>query len=131
MFVINHYVSAFQRYADFGGRSTRSEFWCFVAINLVVMFFCGYADGSFGFKPPFEAFMADYGPISLVYLLVVTVPYIAVCLRRLRDAGFSGWWLVTGLLPFLGFLILLFLFVQKSSVEVPVAAAQGGVDLSA
>ena len=34
---MNWYVQAFQKYAEFNGRSRRSEYWYFVLINALVI----------------------------------------------------------------------------------------------
>ncbi|MGH8611865.1 MAG: DUF805 domain-containing protein, partial [Gammaproteobacteria bacterium] len=39
---------------------------------------------------------------------------IAVSVRRLHDSGKSGWWLLIGLVPLLGAIMLLVFMVQDS-----------------
>ncbi|MGH2489623.1 MAG: DUF805 domain-containing protein, partial [Candidatus Limnocylindria bacterium] len=49
--------------------------------------------------------------IAIAYLLLVLVnliPYLAVSVRRLHDTGRSGWWLLLTLVPFGGFILLVF-----------------------
>ena len=41
--------------------------------------------------------------------LVVLIPWIAACTRRLRDAGLNPWWQLISLAPVAGFLVLLWL----------------------
>ncbi len=50
--------------------------------------------------------------------LVVLLPWIAACTRRLRDAGLSVWWQLISLVPIAGILVLLYLltFPTQSSV---------------
>jgi hypothetical protein len=45
-----------------------------------------------------------------------------VGVRRLHDTGRSGWWLLIGLIPFVGWIILLVFFVQDSQSGQPARA---------
>ena len=49
------------------------------------------------------------------WVLGVIVPTIAVGIRRLHDIDKPGWWLLIGLVPFVGGLILIYFFVQKGT----------------
>ena len=42
------------------------------------------------------------------------IPNLAVAVRRLHDTGRSGWWLLIGLIPIIGFVVLLYFFVLDS-----------------
>lgn len=42
--------------------------------------------------------------VTYFYALIVFLPNLAVTIRRLHDLGFSGWWLLAGLIPFVGLL---------------------------
>ncbi|ELR64794.1 Hypothetical protein C942_01882 [Photobacterium marinum] len=55
------------------------------------------------------------GAIGAVYSLIVLVPAIAVGVRRLHDTGRTGWWMLIGLIPLIGFLVLLYFFVLDSN----------------
>ena len=75
---------AAQRWPDFEGRASRSEFWfAFLAVGLVA----GAA----------TVLDERYGALAL---LVCLVPLVAVATRRLRDAGQSPWWQLLALVPF-------------------------------
>ena len=58
-----------------------------------------------------------YGPIYGIYALVMILPSLAVAARRLHDIGKSGWFLLLGLIPVVGGLILLYFMVQPSKPE--------------
>ena len=51
-------------------------------------------------------------------LLIFAIPYIiaslTISIRRLHDSDRSGWWLLVGLIPLAGSLILLVLFLMPS-----------------
>ena len=83
-------------YANFSGRARRREFWMFTLIHsliggaLYLLFIL--TSGIFSKDTPS---MSPVGIIFLVLLsiygLATLVPTIAVTVRRLHDAGFSGW----------------------------------------
>jgi len=98
------FLLAWQRGADFSGRSRRKEYWYFQLFNAVVMIFLGL----------FAAAFSDQGkpatiPFGLmfVYAFVLFVPALSVTIRRLHDIGKSGWWYFIAFIPFIGGLILL------------------------
>ena len=92
-----------KKYAEFNGRARRSEYWYFVLFNFIVSLGLGMVDAFTG-----------VGFLNYVYSLAVIIPGIAVSIRRLHDTGRSGWWLLVGLIPFIGWIILIVFFVQES-----------------
>jgi uncharacterized membrane protein YhaH (DUF805 family) len=86
----------FQKYATFSGRASRSEFWWWALANVIVvtvlyvlMFVLAFA----GRTPDGEPGMGLIVPTVLlvVFALAVVIPTIAVTVRRLHDAGYTGW----------------------------------------
>ncbi|MDY0077004.1 MAG: DUF805 domain-containing protein [Bacteroidales bacterium] len=57
---------------------------------------------------------AGSGPISGIYSLALIIPSLAVAVRRLHDVGKSGWMILIGLIPLIGFIWLLVLMVTDS-----------------
>ena len=51
------------------------------------------------------------GLLSLALLL----PILAVTARRLHDIGKSGWLMLIGLIPLIGWLLLIYWYVQPSA----------------
>jgi uncharacterized membrane protein YhaH (DUF805 family) len=45
--------------------------------------------------------------LSGIYGLAVLIPTLAVSVRRLHDIDRSGWWILIGLVPLLGVIVLL------------------------
>ena len=76
---------AFKNFANFKGRSTRSEFWYSVLFSFIVgigIWFMGL----------FMSLSAAKG-LSYVVEVIMFVPSTSVGVRRLHDAGKSGWWI--------------------------------------
>jgi len=94
-----------RRGLEFSGTTTRPEFWWFaLGVTLVL----GLA----------TLFVEAAGPLPLrIALLLVLVPWVAACTRRLRDAGLSSWWQLVSLLPVAGMLLLLYLLTYPSKVK--------------
>ena len=51
---------------------------------------------------------------AYLYSIAVFLPGMAVSVRRLHDIGKSGWLLLVGLIPIIGFLYLLVLYCHDS-----------------
>ncbi len=109
---INWYSIGWRRSFDFTGRSRRREFWWFTLVNdaifglLFLMLVSSGASNGQG---------TDYTASSFVITLITLfgiatcVPEVAVYIRRLHDTNRSGWYLLLGLIPFVGGVMLLVL----------------------
>jgi len=108
--------SFWKNYATFKGRARRSEYWfiqLFLVLTNLAAFFIDLAllDGDL------ERIMAmgGGGIVGLVWILATIVPALAVLIRRLHDADKSAWWVLIGLVPFAGGIVLLVFTVQDST----------------
>lgn len=98
--------SVYSNYVTFEGRARRSEYWWFALFYLIVAF----------------VLMGVIGTISdtlgsVLYGLFVLgslLPAIAVQVRRLHDTGKSGWWVLIGLIPLVGAIVLIIFYVGDS-----------------
>ena len=93
-----------RRYADFNGRSRRKEYWMFLLGVLIVAIVLGIIEGVLGLN---GMVAGVYGPLTLLLVLALIVPGIAVQVRRFHDQDKSGWFVLLALIPFLGGLIVL------------------------
>src|SRR4028118_801570 len=100
-----------RRYAEFSGRSRRKEYWMFTLMLVILNVVISLVEGMLGLTGT----IGTYGPITLVVFLAVLVPSIAVGVRRLHDTGRSGWWMLIGLIPILGAIVLLIFFVLEGT----------------
>ncbi len=99
---MNWYISVLKQYAVFSGRAHRTEYWMFVLCNVIVMLLLGMVDELIG---------GDNELISSIYSLAVLLPSLAVAARRLHDTDRSAWWLLLGLIPIIGTLVLIYFMV--------------------
>ena len=94
---------AFNNYADFSGRASRSEFWLFQLLNMFVVLVATALivtrEGG--------TFVVGVGILAF-WVLIAFVPALSVTVRRFHDHNISGWWAVVlyalGLIPYVGVL---------------------------
>ena len=89
------------KYATFGGRASRPEFWWFALFTVVV----GLVTSMFS------------SMLNALATLALLVPSIAVGTRRLHDIGKSGWFQLLALIPIVGGLVLLFFAAQPGEPQ--------------
>ena len=98
------YITVLRKYAVFEGRSTRTEYWGFVAVQWLIGFLLGVIPGivdSVG--SPSSPVGNALAALTTIYSLATIVPSLAVGARRLHDTNRSGWWLLL-VIPGIGFL---------------------------
>lgn len=107
---MNWYFEVLKKYAVFGGRARRKEYWYFTLFNFLAFFMLTFIDGVIG------SFNSEVGIGLLggIYSLAVLIPAIAVSVRRLHDTDRSGWWLFIELIPIIGAIVLFIFMVQDS-----------------
>jgi len=105
------YFAVLKKYAEFGGRAQRAEFWFFQLFNFIVSVGLGVLDGIFFTT---EVLSEGLGPIALIYLIGVFLPTLGVSVRRLHDTGRSGWWFLLYFIPIVGLIVFLVFNVQDS-----------------
>ena len=93
-----------KRYADFSGRSRRKEYWFFVLGIIIAAIILGIVEGIVGLSGMIGGV---YGPLTVIFLLGIIIPSLAVQVRRFHDQDKSGWFILLGLIPFVGGLIVL------------------------
>jgi uncharacterized membrane protein YhaH (DUF805 family) len=84
-----------QKYADFTGRAPRAEYWWYVLAIIVLSIVARIIDNILGMNV-----VGAYGPLSLIVMLGLLVPNLAVSVRRLHDTNRSGWWILLPIIPY-------------------------------
>jgi len=93
------------KYVDFSGRASRSEYWWFALfIILTYVAFVVLASA-----------LPDIASIGvMIFGLGTLLPQIAVGIRRLHDTDKSGWWLLLSIVPVVS-LVLIYFFAIKGT----------------
>lgn len=85
-----------KKFADFEGLATRSEFWWFALFVFIV-----------------NAILSKVSfTLGGIFALAMLVPYLAVGARRLRDTDRNPLWLLIGLVPLVGIIVLIVFWAQ-------------------
>ncbi|MEH7400142.1 MULTISPECIES: DUF805 domain-containing protein [Bacillaceae] len=98
------YLKVLKNYAVFSGRARRTEYWMFFLFNAIITIILSILQS-----------LADIDNLLTgIYGLLTILPSLAVGARRLHDSGRSGWWLLIGIIPVIGTIILLIFFCTDS-----------------
>ena len=95
--------SALTKYVTFSGRARRSEYWFFALASQIASVVASTIDNVLGTQL-----------FTYIVALGLLLPSLAVGIRRLHDTGRSGWWVLIGLVPVVGFIVLIVFYVQDS-----------------
>jgi len=100
---MDYFTDTLKNFAEFSGRATRKQYWMFYLFYIIFAFVTGIVAGIFN---------ADW--LISVYVLVIFIPNISITARRLHDTGRSGWWQLIGIIPLIGWIILIYFLVLDS-----------------
>lgn len=88
------------------GRAGRPEFWWWTLLGLALIAVAAWAETA-PLGTPRGAVLAG---VNLLY----APTWLCTASRRLHDAGHTAWWLLAGLIPVIGWLMLLWWFMAAS-----------------
>jgi uncharacterized membrane protein YhaH (DUF805 family) len=77
------YLEVLKKYVQFEGRARRKEYWYFALFSALFSILLAVAGLALGLRW-----------LQLAYSLAVTLPYLAVSVRRMHDVDKSGWFLL-------------------------------------
>lgn len=97
-------ATCFRKYVVFSGRASRPEYWFFVLFQILVIVVLMIVDAVVG-----------TGVLSTIASLAMFLPSLAVGARRLHDTDKSAWWLLIGLIPLIGPIVLIVFFCQRGT----------------
>lgn len=95
--------SGFEHYVEFDGRASRAAFWWWFLFTILVAIAASILDAVIGIPI-----------LTIVVSLGLILPDLSVSIRRLHDTDRSGWWILIGLIPIIGFIVLLVFYLQGS-----------------
>jgi uncharacterized membrane protein YhaH (DUF805 family) len=103
-------ATCFRKYVDFTGRARRAEYWWFV------LFYCLLV-GALTAVDVTMMINAQIGGslLSSLASLALFLPTLAVAVRRLHDTDRTGWWVLIGLIPLIGWIIYLVFMCQRGT----------------
>ena len=95
--------SCFKNYFNVDSRSSRSEYWYWFLFVLVFSIIVDFLDATIA-GTSWLNYTEVWGPLTIIFNIVIFLPGIAVGVRRLHDVNRSGWWLlisftVIGIIP--------------------------------
>jgi uncharacterized membrane protein YhaH (DUF805 family) len=96
--------SGFDHYVKFDGRASRPAYWWWFLFAILVAIAASIIDAAIG----------SFGVISGIAGLALLLPGLSVAIRRLHDTDHSGWWVLIGLIPIVGFIVLLIFYLRQS-----------------
>ena len=103
--------SGFRNYIGFGGRAARSEYWYWVLFIVLLQIVAWLIDMTlFGFNT------TGVNPIGVLVSLATLLPGIALSVRRLHDVDRLGWWVLLGLIPVIGWIVLIYWACLRGTV---------------
>ena len=104
---LEDFLEALKKYAQFTGRSDRKEFWYFVLLYIGLAVVASILDSIIG------GGSGGFSPVSTLVGLGLFIPSLAVAFRRLHDINKSAWWVLLGLIPLIGTIILIVFYAKK------------------
>lgn len=118
------YAYCFKNFFNFNGRASRSEYWSFTLINIIVYTIFGFLSrwtdtpvpgdvNKVPFVPEDPDLAIIFGSLYFVFSLAIIIPTIAVTVRRLHDRDHSGLWVVAQFIPLLNLVVLIFVLLPS------------------
>jgi uncharacterized membrane protein YhaH (DUF805 family) len=91
---------AFKNAFVYTGRASRSAYWWYALASFIVYVILDFI---------FARAIGGGGGLAIYYILVLANVVVSLPLgvRRLHDINRSGWWLLIGLVPFVGWIVLI------------------------
>ncbi len=110
------FVRFWKKYVTFHGRASRSEFWWWFLANAIIGGVLSAISSIFGSPIVIDngVPVVTYGVAHLPYTvwgLATFIPWLALSWRRLHDTDRSGAWWFIGIVPIVGWIILLVFFL--------------------
>jgi uncharacterized membrane protein YhaH (DUF805 family) len=89
----------------FSGRSSRSEYWWWILAGILFQIICTII-----------AVLGNVG-VAAIFPVLLIPPTTTVIVRRLHDVEKSGWFFLIVLIPIVGILYLIYLFIQEGNMS--------------
>lgn len=90
---------------SFRGRASRSEYWWWILASVLFQIICAII-----------ALLGNIG-IAAIFPVLLIPPTTTAIARRLHDIDKSGWFFLIVLIPIVGILYLIYLFIQEGNMS--------------
>jgi uncharacterized membrane protein YhaH (DUF805 family) len=112
---MNYYTDVLKKYVVFTGRARRKEYWLFALWNFIIVLVFDALMFVFGMMGNSGTILTQLvSVVGCLYVLAIILPSLGVFVRRLHDTGRTGWWILIGLIPVIGGIVLLIFSVMDS-----------------
>ena len=98
--------NAFSHIATFRGRASRSAFWWFALAAAIAWAVLGIIQG--------RSTIAG----TILYIIIglpLWITSLSLTVRRLHDSNHTGWWWWIGLIPLVGWIVLLVFYIMPGT----------------
>lgn len=110
---MDQFIAAFRdavqnNYANFEGRLGVGGYWRFVAVNILISIVVNIL----------VTISSVFLVVAVIVWLALLIPGLAATVRRLHDTGKSGWFILIGLIPLVGLIVLIVWTVKEGDSDV-------------
>ncbi len=110
-----------KKYIDFSGRASRSEFWFFLLFSILLLSITLGIDVALYIYDLNPQFISDFSSslpyfplVTLLFVVLLLIPSIALIVRRIHDIGKSSIWVLLVFIPLIGFFAYLYFGLKKT-----------------
>lgn len=93
-----------KKYFNFKDRASRSEYWYFQILVIPISIWSQFPSNS-------DAVLI----LQLILVFGILIPAFSSGVRRLHDRDKSGWWILINFIPFVGWIFLLVMLIEKGT----------------
>ena len=94
----------FKKYFNFKDRASRSEYWYFQILVIPISIWSQFPSNT-------DSVLI----LQIILLFGIIIPAFSSGVRRLHDRDKSGWWILINFIPFIGWIFLLVMLIEKGT----------------
>ena len=98
-----------RKYFTIKGRASRSEYWFLQLLTTPLYLILLATENSYSGNA------IIFGAIAGIIVLLLVIPVLTVTVRRFHDINKSGWFILFNLIPFIGWIIVLVMLIEKGT----------------
>lgn len=88
--MIKNYIKAWKKATDYKGRASRSEYWHFILVHILIFFVVGFLEGFFSVVLGFgESNNFEGSILAVLYVYATLLPVTCLSIRRVHDSNKS------------------------------------------